>query len=443
MSAEKKNKFKSIAIKLCAAGLTIVVAGLAYLFAVPKTYRAVAKVEILKSGAGASGNSDSFSLYKLPGECETARSDAILDEVITNLDLKSVWAKQTGQPPVLTADKARDQLRLMLNIQPAESSAVIEVAASGREPFEVARVANEVAKVYTGFRQASRQDASRQRIASLKAKWEAQNQKVAQAQEAMYDLTNGINEDRAANPMRVFDPEAFQSLRSRQAGIEADYKKQSEELDKLKSLKPDELRRVLATNSPDTNVLLAAALRQLAQAKTNLSNAQTANGPDAPETKSAQRVVDKLDTQVDIIVKSVISLRQVEVASLKAELSQIEEVSKNAELSTNSTEQIKAREHFRAQDEAYAKAKAILDKLIEERDQIYEEIMQSDLRSAVMPNAITARIVDLADPPIKPVSPDTRIGVAILIAGGILAGAGLLLLVLLQIKPRSVATKTG
>src|ERR1700733_15266823 len=98
MSADKKTKFKSYAIKLCAVGLTIVVAALAYFYLMPKTYRAMAKVEILKSAWNSAGNTKgSFGLEKLPEECQIVRSDGILDRAITNLDLNALWGKRLGQ----------------------------------------------------------------------------------------------------------------------------------------------------------------------------------------------------------------------------------------------------------------------------------------------------------------------------------------------------------
>ena len=112
MSADKKNKFKSIALQLCAIGVTVVAVGLGYLYATPKSYRAIVKVEISKKAwNGPSKENYSFRLDKLLGECQMARSDAILGQVITNLSLQSVWGNRLGQGSPLMIDQACESLQ--------------------------------------------------------------------------------------------------------------------------------------------------------------------------------------------------------------------------------------------------------------------------------------------------------------------------------------------
>ena len=88
------------------------VGGLAYLYLVPKTYRAVATVEILKSGwnRGAHEKSE-FSRDKLPEECQTVRGDGILGQVITNLNLNALWAARLNQGTSLKTEQTRERLR--------------------------------------------------------------------------------------------------------------------------------------------------------------------------------------------------------------------------------------------------------------------------------------------------------------------------------------------
>ena len=67
MSTEKKKQYKSIAVKLCAGGLTLAVAGLVYFYSAPKIYRATAKAKIVKSGwNNANETKFSFGPERLP-----------------------------------------------------------------------------------------------------------------------------------------------------------------------------------------------------------------------------------------------------------------------------------------------------------------------------------------------------------------------------------------
>jgi LPS O-antigen subunit length determinant protein (WzzB/FepE family) len=136
-------------------------------------------------------------------------------------------------------------------------------------------------------------------------------------------------------------------------------------------------------------------------------------------------------------VKAIISTRELDLGALKAALDRIKSMSESANHATN------YRGRIAAQDATYAKAKADLNKLIQDRDALELEISGNGSMTAVMPDVITARIVELADPPVKPESPDQRIALGAFITGGVVTGAGLFLLVLLNIKPRGAEKKAA
>lgn len=434
MSAEKKIKFKSIAIKLCALGLTIVVAGLAYLCLTPKKFQAVAKVEILKSAWNSAGNAkSSFGPEKLPGECQAIRSDVILDRVITNLNLSVLWAQRSGQGVPLKTESAREQLRELLDVHPALNSSVIEIAAAGSDPLELARIANETARLYCAFRQTGREGASQQGINSLRAAWEAQNKKVQQAQSALDQLSHDYNLDRATNAVQVYDAEALQSLRTRRSALQNEYDEKANRLARLKSLDREQLLTFFSTNSAETNAVLTNALQQLARAKNDLAAAKTAHGPDASETRGAKLVVEQLNRRVNGMVTAAMSMRELDLTSLKATLDQLNYMAEKAAHSAEDEGRMK--DQVKTQDANYARTKENRDRLVRERDALEREINGSGTMTAAMPDVITARVVDLADPPVKPVSPDKKIVLAAFSAGGVLAGAGLLLLIVLNLKP--------
>lgn len=436
MSADKKNRFRSFAVKLCAAGLTIVVAGLGYLYAMPKIYRATAKVTILKSGWNNTNDANSMSgPERLPAECQIIRSNAILDQTIQNLNLNQLWGKQYNQGNALKTDESRERLKGLLNVHPAPIGSVIEVEASGADPVQLAQIVNEITRLYADFRQTGRVQASHQGISVLRKKWEAQSQKVQSAQSALNRLADQFNRERATNSVQIYDAGALESLQTERAAVEDDYLAKSNQLAKLKGLSRDELKDVLSKT--DTNSVLAGPLQQLAKAKADLKDAQTTHGPDAPETKSAGLVVSQLDHRIDALTDSVMSMRELELSSLKTALDRMKNMSEKAAHATNDTAR------FAEQDTAYAKAKQDLQKSIKERDELEREIIGNGSMSAVMPDVITAQIMELADAPTKPVSPDARVARTLFIAGGVVAGTGLFLLVLLQMKPRGAEKKTA
>jgi uncharacterized protein involved in exopolysaccharide biosynthesis len=430
MSADKKNKLKSIALQLCALGVTVVAVGLGYFYATPKSYRAVVKVEVSKKGYY------SFGQDQLPRECETARSDAILGRVITNLSLPAIWGNKLGQGSPLTIDQTRERLKEILRVFPATNSLMIIIAATGSDPIEPAKIVNEIARLYTGLRQTERERASIEGFDSLRAQSEKKSKEVQEAEATVRKMWIEYNHERTNHP--VYDRDALEGLQSQSAALEDDYQTKSNQLARLQALDRADLRKFFSTNEADFNPLLASTLERLAKAKANLDEARAAHGDNAPETKSARVVVAELNRQIDRQTDSMLSMRQLDLVSLKAAAEQIKQISVNAAHATNDPARISA------QDEAYAKAKTNLDILTRERDDLNRKIAEKQgFVAAALPDAITAKIVELAEPPAEPFSPDKKIATGAFIAGGAIAGLGLLLLALLNTKPRGAEKKTA
>ena len=314
--------------------------------------------------------------------------------------------------------------------------------ATGTESAGVGtKIVNEVTRLYADYRQSGREQASQAGVGTLRARWEAKSQKLRDAQSELSKLTDQFNQERATNTVAIYDPGAMEALGSRRLQLEEEYKAKSNELASLKALNGLELRKAVSAADTNTNSVLAGALRQLAKANDDLREARSSRGPDAPETRSAGLVVEQLNHQVDGLVNSSLIMRSVDLSSLKVTLRQVDGMAAEMNRSVNRSTNELAR--FREQDAAYAKARDNLRTQVEERDMLQAEMINSGSMSAVMPDAIAARIVELADPPIKPVSPDDRVLKGALAGGGILAGAGLALLVLLGMKPRGVEEKEG
>ncbi len=440
MSANKKGQFKSFATLLCAGGVTVAVAGLVYFYSAPKIYRATAKTKIVQSGWSATNQANaSFGPERLPEECKLIRSDKILDTAISNLDLNASWGKQFNQGVPLKTEQSRERLKAMLDVQPAPGAIMIEIQAMGADPVELAKLVNEVTRLYADFRQSGREQASQVRIDALRTKWEAQCRKVQEAQTALDKLADQFNRERATNP--IFDPKVMEQVQAQQSAMQTDYSAKSGQLARLKALDRLELRDEVSAMETNTNSALAGALRQLTNANNDLRDAQAAHGADAPETKSARLMVEQISHHVDGLVNATITMREVELASIKETLRRLQDTANQVQSSTNRSAAELAR--FTEQDAIFAKAKENLEPLINERNALEREIATSGSMSAVMPGAIVARIVELADPPANPVSPDWRIVRGTLVGGGIAVGLGLFLLILLGMKPRGAEERSG
>jgi hypothetical protein len=131
------------------------------------------------------------------------------------------------------------------------------------------------------------------------------------------------------------------------------------------------------------------------------------------------------------------SAKRMETTSMKLAMERIDNLLENAKHVTNNLQ------HFEAQDAAYAKAMKKYDALAQERDKLEFELVHRGLASAMLPDDVEAQIVELAEPPARPESPDKRIVMGALAGGGAVAAVGLLLLVLLAQQPRGAGKKAG
>src|SRR5262249_1024297 len=127
-------------------------------------YQATAKVKMVKSAWNTNDASFSFGPEKLPEECRVVRSDKILDQAITNLNLNAAWGKQFNQGTPLTTEQSRQRLKTVLDVHPARGAIMIEIQAAGGDYAEVSGIVNEVTKLYCDFRRTDRERSSRRSL---------------------------------------------------------------------------------------------------------------------------------------------------------------------------------------------------------------------------------------------------------------------------------------
>jgi uncharacterized protein involved in exopolysaccharide biosynthesis len=430
MKPEPKNNLKSLAKLLLAGGLALLPLGLAYLFLSPKVYQSSAKVRVEKRGwirtekpgVRAAG---SFEAPVIVAEYQFMRSDAFLSQVIGNLGLREVWSKRSPQGgTALSTNDALMRLRTQTRIQLVPNTSIIEAQVTGADAAETARIANEIVRRYHDYRQAQRQNASGEMITSLQTRWEEQGKKVSAARERLAQVVLDIKKARAANTNTFYDPASFEAMQTRRVELETDYVRQQSALEELKMLKPEQLRRVLP--GMVSNSTLTAALDQFQTAERDLAEAKTTRGPDTPEVKHAAIMVQALDKNVTQVMAGVMIEREADLASRKSLLEKLNQELKHA--STNV-------DQFSPNNPAYVAALQNVQKLEEERD-LLKTKLDTDSLEAVSPFSLSAEIMQTAETPVRPASPDGNLALGIMGAGGAAAIGGLLLVLLINRKPK-------
>lgn len=408
---------------LSLAGIVVVAAGLIYLFFTPKTYQASVKIRML-NWFHANSTNDMHGDYDMGAECQFARSDAIIDESIKNLGLNEIWGKRFNHGVTLKPEQSRVLLKAKTSVHPIPKSSLFQIQVTSGEPDEAATIANEIARNYRDQHQAKRQALSTDRLALFRQKWEETGQKVQQAQAALDKMYVDITKDRTTNPATFYD-----AIQAKRVELEGQYIEQRDQLDRLKIMDQQQLRQVLPTLDSNANSLLTTALTQRSKARTDLVAAQSTYLSDAPELKHAALVVNELDKTIALTIAGIMTAKDHELAATKAALDQINEELKHA--SKNLSE-------IAAQDSAYVQARQNLENLKLERDALQQKMDMPDSHNAIMPAVVLAEIIESAEPPQKPVTPDGKIAASTIAAGSLAFLAGLILLLVNQ-KPQSAA----
>jgi Mg-chelatase subunit ChlD len=97
---------------------------------------------------------------------ETIKSERVLSNVVSRLNLQSAWADKNGGQK-LTLEAALSRLKSQLDLQPVRNTKIISIGVTSDDPAEAAKLANAVSEAYRDYRLASRQALTRNGTAAL------------------------------------------------------------------------------------------------------------------------------------------------------------------------------------------------------------------------------------------------------------------------------------
>src|SRR3990172_7372410 len=125
-------------------------------------------------------SSSYYDPYFLQDQFKTIQSDIILKPVIEILNLNAVLGKMLNNgEPLPTSITAQYLLRKMLRVESQRSSSIIEIDVYAQEPALAARIANEIARVYSENRINFATAGQREGMTELKKQLAAQEEVVS------------------------------------------------------------------------------------------------------------------------------------------------------------------------------------------------------------------------------------------------------------------------
>jgi uncharacterized protein involved in exopolysaccharide biosynthesis len=417
MTAPARNTLKSAAMLFAIGGVIIAAAGMIYLFATPKIFRASARIKIIEwvQTKDLRNPTDLGPVYR---ECDLLRSDAMLDQTITNLGLIQLWDNRYHPAIASNLDMTRARLKSKLSIQPGLNSSIIGITVTSEDRDETSKIANELARIYLDFRQARHRDLLHDKLDSLKQEWDAQSEKIRTAQTALDKATINLMRENATNETKYYDATSYEALQSKRVDVESNYISLDRQLTELKKMDPQGRIGVLSTGPDET--ALNPIIQQLAKAKSDLLHARLNQAEDSQEVKDAAIAVDALNQKLTNAAVDTMATKETDLARLKSELSELDSQSKHA--STNLPPQTPvSADYKKAQDE--------LSRLRKERDELEKKMNDQESEQAIRPKGLTADLIDSAEVPSGPIVPERRVAMGTIGIGGCIMIAGLLLLI--------------
>jgi uncharacterized protein involved in exopolysaccharide biosynthesis len=423
MSAPTNDKLSLLAPTLLVGGLVLVGAALAYQFLSPKTYEAVTRlriVDVVKLMAQRHPESSQAADLQKPTdekvvfvECDLIRSNVIIDPVIENLHLRDSWGKRLHNGTPLTIEEVHTHFISTVRVRPIPRSTLVDIRVTSEEPTDTAAIANALAHSYIDYRQARGAEAIRDKLAVMKKQWDAQNEKVRDAQAAVDKLYFQIIKERSTNQTQYYDAKAYDELTDKRAQLKAKFVDQDSQLVGLKKMDHAQLKDVLS--SMDTNSPLSLALMQHNKAKSDLNKLQLDHTEDSQEVREATLMVQKLAEQIDRQIDAAMTVRQSELTGLSKMLADVDGRIKNA-----STNPVPAS----IQDTGYEKAMRDLKQLKDERDQLEKKMDDEKSKDAIVLGGVKADIIDVAELPSQPTIPAPKVALGTAATGGIVMVIG-------------------
>ncbi|HEX4644646.1 MAG TPA: hypothetical protein VH598_03480 [Verrucomicrobiae bacterium] len=419
MPADAKSRLKCWGTVIFGAGLLMVVSGAAYWLLTPREFEAAVRIRPEQQDWKRSGGSTNYTRGRedsgfIHAEYHLIRSEPIVDQVIEELGLRKTWGLRHPGGAALGTNEARVEFAAKVSFIPPGNAGVLEVRVKSREREETAKIANAIAGAYKHSREKQKEEQSGETFQQLKQQVEAQNEKLVQARARLAELYRQLNMADAKFQNPVEGAGVLEQLEAQRMSAQAQYDAAQNSLEQLKGLSNRQLTQRLLATAPD------GALRKLAdeltRAESDSEAAKKDFGSASPEVQRADALTENLRAQVKARLNGILLAKEAEASSLKAVLKAIEEQLEQArrtslQIASNSS--------------VYMKAQQQVEALAAENEKAYHKMDQAAVE-ALLPKSVAVEIVDPAETPVKPVSPNERVAKGMVYGGAGVSLAGLL-----------------
>jgi uncharacterized protein involved in exopolysaccharide biosynthesis len=295
-----------------------------------------------------STNSPPYDPYFIPTEFEMIQSEIILNRVVTNLDLKNLWADKSHPDGKLTTSDCRRRIKAGLSFHAHPATNRVDIRMRGTDKTQIALIANGIADSYVDYNERQ----WRERLSALtkahQAQLSAMEAKLQAARERAKQLKTELGVVEPAAGRTETNTTAVERCRESAIENQAQLLKAEKMLVRVRALDRLELRNTLASISQDAQ--LASLLHQLDGMELK-QNGLTPTSTDSSDTLGTKAVINDLNQKINDRMDGIVAGMEVQLEGLKTVARDLEtrvEEAKKAEFKTADT----VRPYYQAKQDA-------------------------------------------------------------------------------------------
>jgi capsular exopolysaccharide synthesis family protein len=396
-------------------------------YCLPKQYSSTVRIEVQKDAPevniiGNQAGLQSWDPYYLTTQFRIITSWGILDTVISNLNLRHVFAEQdqAGEAD-WTPDQAYGYLYKRVGVDQTRGTSLIEIAVRNSDPKWAADIANKIAEVYKEYRKASWLGDRNRGIEGLRGSLITNQAALLVKQTNLDNLRSNLNVtemENNPNAQASIIVETMRALENRRIDARWDYQDHSDTQSNLLILQTNGLLREALGTAMYRNLdpELAIKASDLSRAKNQFTEAQNMGyGPEHRMYVTALRDLEQASNAYEEKIKGIM----VGLASLVNHDRGLLELIENEE---NRTKADAIQEAISNRD--YVSAKRDLENTQRVVDDLHRLLIEQEAE-AKQPTERSVVVHDPARMNKSPVSPKPFIIIPVGIVMGLVVGLGM------------------
>jgi capsular exopolysaccharide synthesis family protein len=349
------------------------------------------------------------------------QSKEILDQVIENLGLNAILARQFNSAEALpTSLTYRTLVEDMVRVEARRSSSILDIDVFAREPTLAARIANEIARVYSENRINFATSGQREGVAELQKQLAAQEEVVSRQRDLIEKLRKDLNISGVDLNARYSDMEIdrLRQMQNSLIALRVDAIGRKTRWERFKNIPVDE-RLTLVNSELIQDVNIQNLLQAYLVADQTVTRLKARLGAAHPDLVAAVENRAKMRDQLDGLLKGYEQALEISFKEAEARVAELEN-----QLATAKVDQIlSARERLRPFEEAAQK----LDDETRLLTTFKLTLRQREIDFQVPKRTI--EILNLAEPAHRPSRPSWVLNIFFAVVFGSVLGVGTAVLI--------------